>query len=65
MLNQIEDKALKESMIAMTCQEWAETNDPGKGEFYQAIIDLIKLGMVSAYYDDEAGCMKYSNNSGE
>jgi len=51
-------------MIAMTYQEWAGTNDPEKDEFYRAIIHLIKMGMISAHYDDKAGCMAFAKISG-
>jgi len=63
MLNQSNQEE-KTAMIAMTCQEWAETNDPEKDEFYQALIHLIKMGMVSAHYDDKAGCMAFAKISG-
>jgi len=54
----------KNTMIAMIYQEWTGTNDPEKDEFYQALIQLIKMGMISAHYDDEAGCMAFEKISG-
>jgi len=63
MLNQSNQEE-KTAMIAMTYQEWAGTNDPEKDEFYRAIIHLIKMGMISAHYDDKAGCMAFAKISG-
>jgi len=63
MLNQSNQEE-KTAMIAMTYQEWAGTNDPEKDEFYRAIIHLIKMGMISAHYDDKAGCMAFTKISG-
>tara|TARA_R100001015_G_C4467939_1_gene52593 strand:- start:122 stop:322 length:201 start_codon:yes stop_codon:yes gene_type:complete len=51
--------AEKDSMIMLTCNDWQQDKDPEKDEVFRALISLIQLGKVTAFYDDDEGCVKY------
>jgi len=54
--------AEKMAMISMVCSDWQESNDPLQDELFQALIDLIQLGKITAFYDNAEGCVKYQSN---
>ena len=54
--------AEKMAMISMVCSDWQESNDPLQDELFQALIDLIQLGVITALYDNAEGCVKYQAN---
>ena len=55
--------AEKMAMQSLTYQDWQKSNDPANDQVYHALISLIKLGHVVAFYDDNDGAIKYQANS--
>ena len=55
-------ETLKKAMIQLTYADWQQSMDPAQDEMFQALIVLIEQGAVSAYYDDDQGCVLYSAN---
>ena len=51
--------AEKDSMILLTCNDWQQAKDPEKDEVFRALVSLIQLGKVIAFYDNDEGCVKY------
>ena len=49
----------KDSMVLLTCNDWQQANDPEKDEVFRALVSLIQLGKVTAFYDNDEGCVKY------
>lgn len=49
----------KTSMIAMAYEDFLQDASPHKGEVFAAVIELIQLGKMIAYYDDRDGLVKY------
>jgi hypothetical protein len=54
--------AEKMAMISLCSQDWQGSNDPSQDELFQALIDLIQLGKIVAFYDNAEGCVKYQAN---
>ena len=54
--------AEKMAMVSLTSSDWQQSNNPDNDELFQALIDLIQLGAVIAFYDDDEGCVKYQSN---
>ena len=54
--------AEKMGMISLACNDWQLANDPQTDEVFQALIDLIQLGKITAFYDNAEGCVKYQSN---
>ena len=52
----------KEAMILLTCSDWQQANDPEKDELFRSLISLIQQGVVTAFYDNDEGCVKYQAN---
>ena len=54
--------AEKMAMVSLTSSDWQQSNNPDNDELFQTLINLIQLGAVIAFYDDNDGCVKYQSN---
>jgi len=55
--------AEKMAMVSLASSDWQQSNDPDNDELFRSLINLIQLGAVVAFYDDDdEGCVKYQSN---
>ena len=54
--------AEKMAMVSLASSDWQGSNNPENDELFQALISLIQHGAVTAFYDDNDGCVKYQSN---